>query len=75
MSDNEHEDPPGVDAGVVQQPPVEQQEILQFAHRKFSGISSGQIFIQAGRVAEMDSNIRKISQGNRSWQTKWREPS
>ena len=30
MSDNEHkEDPPGVDAGVVQQLPVEQQEILQ----------------------------------------------
>ena len=52
MSDNEHEDPPGVDAGVVQQPPVEQQEILQFAHRKFSG-TSGQIFIQAGRVAEI----------------------
>ena len=44
MSDNEHEDPPGVDAGVVQQLPVEQQEILQFAHCKFSGISSGQIF-------------------------------
>lgn len=41
MSGNEHEeDPPGVDAGVVQQLPVEQQEILQAGIRPIANFQA-----------------------------------